>query len=364
MSEEVRRFRYFGPDTELTLVARAIMDEDISYLQSTLDTEWFLNEPLQYCQYGTGLAIQLALVESKHLVIDYLLSKNVDLNVPRAPAIVSAVSSLDTALIDKIIASGADIRARNNVGYDALDQAVAWEHFQLIPYLESKGLGFQGHKGAAFDTAVLSGNLLFVERALRKGANPNRNLSRNQGGSGETPLHTAVLQADLNMVKLLIQFGANPTRTNVHGQRPYHWAISNEKSEISEYLRTLEPAAYHDPKKKRKLAKKYHVPSELLAYLERDDRRLRTSDGQVMADLLPLADLYEFRWMRGKYIMVSRIVEDNYACGEIVWCKKRRSICIIDIEHDELFDMGSWDKFASAPATAIERIWSGELDTE
>ncbi len=64
------------------------------------------------------------------------------------------------------------------------DQAVAWEHFELIPYLESKGLNFRGHEGDALNIAVFAGNLDFVEYALKRGADPNRNRSLDQGGTG------------------------------------------------------------------------------------------------------------------------------------------------------------------------------------
>ncbi len=93
------------------------MDQDISVLEGSLGRDWFLNEPFQLCEHCTALPIQLALVERKYRVFDWLLSKGVNLNVPKAPAIVSAVSTLDTNIIDRMIAAGADVRARNNVGY-------------------------------------------------------------------------------------------------------------------------------------------------------------------------------------------------------------------------------------------------------
>lgn len=364
MPEAPRRFRYFGETTELTPLAQAIMDEDVAFLESTLGRDWSLNKPFQYCEHCTGLAIQLALVEGKTRVVDYLLAKKVDLNVPKSPAMVSAVSSLDTELMDRIIAAGANVRAKNNVGYDALDQAVAWEHFDLIPYLESKGLSIRDHQGKALDSAVFAGNLKFVEYALNKGANPNRNASRDQGGTGGTPLHSAVLRGNLPMVELLVRHGADPTRTDVHGQRPYHWALSGEHQKIADYLRQLEPKALHDPEAKRKLAKQYRAPAELVALMEQSDRRLCASDGQMVVDLLALPDLYEFRWMGRSYLALSREVHDDFACGDIVWCKRKQAVCVIDIEHDELFALGPWPDFAAAPDKAIERIWSGEFDSD
>ena len=337
------------------------MDEDLTFLEDSLGRDWHLNKAFQFCEHCTGLAIQLALVERKRRVVDYLLSKKANLNVPKAPAIVSAITSLDTDLIDKIIAAGADVRARNNVGYDALDQAVAWEHFELIPYLAGKGLTIRSHTGKALDSAVFAGNLDFVEYALKQGADPNRNKSRDQGGTGETPLHSAVLRGNLPMVELLLRYGADPTRGDAHGQRPYLWALSDDKKEIAELLRQKEPKTLHDASLKRALAKRYRAPAELIALMQSADRRLSSTDGHAVVDLLAVEDLYEFRWMGHSYLALSRLVHDDFSCGEIVWCKRRRAVCVIDIEHDELFELGPWEDFAAAPDKAIERIWSGEV---
>src|SRR5262245_39106527 len=106
-----KRFRYFGPDTDITPVARLIMNEDVACLEQALGRDWELNEPFQVCEHCKALAIELALVERKYSVVDYLLSKKAALNVPGAPAITSAVHTRDTRIIDKLLAAGADIRA-------------------------------------------------------------------------------------------------------------------------------------------------------------------------------------------------------------------------------------------------------------
>ncbi len=160
------------------------------------------------------------------------------------------------------------------------------------------------------------------------------------------------------MVKLLVRYGADPTRPDAYGTRPYHLALAGENKEIAELLRGLEPNVLHDARAKRSLAERYHAPTDLIAFLEYDDRRLASDDGRPVADLLAIDDLYEFCWMGCSYLMLSRLVQDDFNCGEIVWCKERRAVCIVDhIEHDELFEMGPWGEFASDPATAIEGIW-------
>jgi uncharacterized protein len=359
VDDQRRRFRYFGADTPLTRMGQLVMNEDIAGLEMALGKEWSLNKPFQICEHCEALAIQLALVERRYKVVDYLLSKKADLNAPRAPAMVSAVGTLDTVLMDKLIAAGADVKAVNSVGYNAMQQAVAWEHFELLPYLESKGLKFTGETSEALDSAVFGGHLEIVEYMLKRGANPNRNKTLQQGGFGQTPLHSAVLRGNLGMARLLVKYGADPTRPDVNGVRPYFFAKALGHTELATYLRDLEPQELHDPERQRKLAKSFHAPDDFIDFLSRGAQTLGVAgDGASAVFTLPVEDVYVFTWMRGKYLAFVLKLADELTVGEIVWCKKRKCICAIDTEHDELFELGSWRDFADRPVQLLESIWN------
>ncbi len=358
-----RRFRYFGPDTKLSPLGNAIMEENVSYLDETLGSDWNLNEPIQFTKHCSALAVQLALVENKSQVIDYLLSQNVNLNVPNAPAFVSAVSSLDETLLDKLITAGADIRAKNNAGYDAFDQAVAWEHFDLIPYLVKIGFDMQGHEATALNSAVLNGNIDFVKYAFDNGANINLKF----GISSATLLHTATLKQNLEMIKLLISFGANPTIEDMHGQRPYHIALGfNSASEITQLIRSIEPVELHDRDIKLQLAKSYKVPQGLINHISSGALSLKSPKVEKpILNMLALEDLYEFRrgtkthfWQPSTFLALSRNENEDYNVGEIVWCKKKRKVCAVDLEHDEVLVLGGWNDFLKDPAFLIEKTWN------
>lgn len=351
-----RRFRYFGPDTELTPVARLIMSEDVAGLEQALGRDWELNEPIQICPHCTALAIELALAERKYAVVDYLLSKKADLNVPGAPAITSAVHTRDTRIIDKILAAGADIRAENNVGYNALTQAVTWEYFELLPYLEAKGLTARKFGQEALDCAVFDGHLEFVEYLLTRGVSPRFN---GRDGARGTPLHSAAQNGNLKMAKLLVRYGAEPTQPNAHAQRPYLLALANDDDDLAAYLRGLEPAKLHDRARLELLARAHRAPSELIEALAGADRKLGTApDGEPVVELLALDDLYEFRWARRRYVALSLRSHDVFTAGQVVWSRKRQCVCAIDIDHDELFELGAWRAFADDPLKCMERIWA------
>ena len=120
----MKRYRLFGENTELTPVARLIMQQDLDALEECLDTDWRLNSPFEVCQYINELPITLALVENRLAVVDYLLAKKVDLNQKVAPAVVIAAKNCDTDTIRKLVRAGARIDLQDRVGKDALTDAL------------------------------------------------------------------------------------------------------------------------------------------------------------------------------------------------------------------------------------------------
>lgn len=357
MPAERHRFRYFGPGTTLTPLAQMVMREDIAGLDAELGKSWQLNAPFSYCTHCDGLALELALVESRYKVIDYLLAKGADLNVPKAPAMTSAVHTLDTALLDRLLAAGADITATNTVGYNALTQSVAWKYAELIPYLEARGLSFANNI-EALQSAVFNGQRDLVEHALKTGADANGRKAAGRGGTQETLLHSAVQRGDMEMAKLLVAHGADPARGDRHGQKPYLWAMMMGHPELSDWLRSLEPAASHDRDAMTALARRMKAPDELVECLRGDECRLgEDSEEEPAVELLPIEDVYVFTWEGGEYLGMMKRITDEAPIGEIVWSPKHKCVCAIDIEHGELLELGSWDAFAADTMGCLVAVW-------
>lgn len=357
MAAQRHKFRFFGSSTKLTPLAQLVMSEDVAGLDAELGKSWQLNEPFSYCTHCDGLALELALVESRYKVIDYLLAKGADLNVPNAPAMTSAVHTLDTALLDRLLAAGADLMATNTVGYNALTQSVAWKYGELIPYLEARGLSFSNNI-EALQSAVFNGQRDLVEHALKTGADANGRKGEGRGGTQETLLHSAVQRGDLEMAKLLVTHGADPSRGDRHGQKPYLWARMMGHPELSDWLRGLESPASHDRDAMTALARRMKAPDELIECLCSDERKLgEDSEEEPAVELLSIEDAYVFRWEGGDYLGMMKSITDEAPIGEIVWSPKHKCICAIDIEHDELFELGNWDAFAADPMGRLLATW-------
>jgi hypothetical protein len=351
----MRAWRFFGPDAMVTPIARMILEEDINGLEASLGRDWKLNERTRFSEHTIELPINLALVEQKMRVIDYLLSKGVDLNVMGAPAITFAVKNCDLPTIDKVIAAGAQIDAVNNVGSNAISCALYQDRLELLPFLQSKGLKLDADGGESFRQAVSAGQRAAVEYFLSQGFDPNTRVADMVHRSNPSAVEAAAMKNDFEMVKLLVEHGADVTLTDANGSRPYLWALHHNNGQMEAYLRALEPADWHDPAKKIELMRSYGAPEALIEFVQLEDRRinLRGEAGCEYLDISNLAAVYEFKWSGGLFLNLFGGVDDMCGCGELVWSKKRMRLALIDTEHDEITWLGSWADFIRDPGAAL-----------
>lgn len=197
------------------------------------------------------------------------------------------------------------------------------------------------HRSVVFD------EISEARRLLEDGANPN------YVGSEQTLLHSAIWTG-IEMVDLLLQYGADPLLTNQFGERAFHKALQKENcADIANRLREFEPAGFHDEMENEKLARRFGAPESLIQRLSGYDLDLgHTDDETTLIRLLPLSDIYVFRFLKMEYLVLScTILEQDftrfYFSGPIVWCGKELKVCGIDVEHDTTCVVSDWDRFVS-----------------
>jgi uncharacterized protein len=354
----MRKWRYFGPDTELTPLAQMIMSEDTSGLAATLGRDWQLNEKIHFCKHCDDLAINLALIEDKQKVVDFLIEQGVDLNAAKSPAITSAARNSDKATIEKILAAGADIAALNNVGGNAYSCALYSDRFDLLPFLLAKGLAVDADGGVSFRQAVYGQQREAVEFFLRAGIDPNIRRPDMVFPYSPTAVHVAVQKNDFGLVRLLVEHGADVTLADADGVRPYLSAALNKNVEMQEYIRALEPTEWHDPRTKIALLQSYGAPQGLIEFVQRENRRIEiNAEYCEWIELLSLLNIYELKWPGGPYLALLANVDDHASCGLLAWSKRRKKLAIIDQEHDETFALGTWEKFVANPEAELAKQW-------
>ncbi len=356
----MERWAFFGPEDELTPIARLIMIEDIAGLDATLGREWKLDQPFDFTgHFCNDLAISLALIENKQRVIDYLIGKGANLNVEGSPAITFAVRNSDIATIEKLIAAGSRIDSVNNVGSNAYSCALYSERFDLLPFLLEKGLRVDADGGKSFRQAVYSRQREAVEFFLKAGIDPDLRCPDQVFPYNPTAVQVAAENDDVDMVRLLVDHGADVTLTDHNGVRPFLAAVFNRNATLQSYLRPLEPGAWHDPQRKIAWLKSCNVTPDLIAFLQRENRRLYVNSNEcTWIEFHELLNVHELTWPGGPYLAIVAGVDDSCACKTLVWSTRKRRLAIVDQEHDQVTMLGTWADFVADPASQIARQWA------
>ena len=356
----MERWAFFGPEDELTPITRLIMAEDIAGLDATLGREWGLDQPFDFTgHFCNDLAISLALIENKQRVIEYLLGKGADLNVEGSPAITFAVRNSDTATIQRLIDAGAQIGAVNNVGSNAYSCALYSDRLDLLPFLLEKGLKVDADGGQSFRQAVYSRQREAVKFFLKAGIDPDLRCPDQVFPYSPTAVQVAGENDDVDMVRLLVDHGADVTLTDDNGVRPFLAAVFNRNVTLQRYLRPLEPGAWHDPQRKIEWLKSCNVTPDLIAFLQRENRRLDVnSTACTWIEFHELLNVHELAWPGGPYLAIVAAVDDSCACRTLVWSKRKRRLAIVDQEGDRVTMLGTWVDFVADPASQIARHWA------
>ena len=121
----------------------------------------------------------------------------------------------DLSRVEDLLARGASVDERDDVGVTALMEAARAGRAQVCRCLLAHGAGVNARAhchGTALMMATLHDRVEAVEVLLQHGADPNIRSDINS-----TPLLMAVLQEDARIVQLLLQAGADPeAQTDAH----------------------------------------------------------------------------------------------------------------------------------------------------
>ena len=154
----------------------------------------------------------------------------------------AAATAKEEKIIDSLIESGAEIEATNSLGYTALAIAVEKVNNAMVQILIAKGADVSTtcHQGSTLlHSAVFciykrnSGSSEVLATLLNYHAKLNLNA---QGISGETALLHAAIFGQQETVKQLLELDACPRTTNNDGTFPLMGACDNGHTEIIEHL--------------------------------------------------------------------------------------------------------------------------------
>jgi len=191
--------------------------------------------------------LHFAAEENKRNILDYLISKNVNINKTDADgrtALMYAASEGKMTAVRKLVEAGADISIRDNRGVSAKDYAEYEEKYSISKYLQAENPhdsdvreentrgqfisdnNISAYKRPRIHQATLDGLIEKVERMVEQGTDVNTT-----DNYGRTPLHIASAEGYNIDMRVLIDLGANVNAPDNQGRTPLMYAAADGKGD-------------------------------------------------------------------------------------------------------------------------------------
>ncbi|OPA79112.1 hypothetical protein BVG16_08405 [Paenibacillus selenitireducens] len=344
-------------------IAMHIYKGNIPALQAAIAAGWDIEEGIVLSRHTTLSPLDLALISQKLEVVKLLVEHGVNLNVHHNPAFLLAVRYCKEDTVRYITAQGAKLDKLNQVGSGAYSQAY-YGNKNNIPLIHELGLDIKLHGGAVLRQAVSNHDLKTITYLLEHGVDINYNKPNMVYPYQATPLTVATRMGNLAMVKYLIERGADATLAEKDGERPYTIAVSNKDTVLVDYLKSLEPAEFHNVENKKYELKKYKLTDELVRFLTGDKLRLGLAQNEYeirYIDFFTLTDTIEMKVGRQKLLRLSADI-DNYSDLQLVWNPKKKGLVgCYDMEHQAYADLCSFTEFLAQPEMYLIKFLEGEL---
>ncbi|WP_339211027.1 ankyrin repeat domain-containing protein [Paenibacillus sp. FSL L8-0333] len=355
------RLKDIGKFQELPQMAMHIYNGNIPELEAAIRAGWDIEEGIVLSQYTTLTPLDLALISERMDVIKLLVQHGVNLNVKNNPAFLLAVRYCKEDIVRYIAAQGAKLDKLNQVKSGAYSQAY-YGNKNNIPLIHELGLDIKQHGGGVLRKAVSDHDLKTVTYLLDHGVDINYNKSDMVYPYQATPLTVATRIGNQAMVQFLIERGADVTLAEKDGDRPYTIAVSNKNTALADYLKSLEPAEFHDIDNKKFELRKYKLSDELVSFLTGKNLRLELTQNEYeirYIDFFTLTDTIEMKIGRQKLLRLSADI-DNYSDLLLMWNPKKKGLIgCNDVEHQTYADLCSFAEFLTQPEIYLINFLEG-----
>ncbi|MGG4220448.1 ankyrin repeat domain-containing protein [Paenibacillus jamilae] len=355
------QLKNIGKFDALPEIAMHIVEGNVLALRQALTEGWDIEQEIKLSKNTVLSPLDLALISQQKDVLKLLVEQGVQLNAKDRPAFLTAVRYCSEEIVRYVVTHGAKLDGKNQVKSGAYEQAY-YGNKKNIPLIHELGLDIKEHGGATLRNAVSKHDLNTVTLLLKHGADINYNVPNMVYPYKATPLTVAARNDDFAMVKHLVELGADVTLAEKDGERAYTIAIRNQNEAMAEYLKSVEPPAFHNLENKRHALKSYKLPKDLIAFLMGDRLRVNLHGNDLgiqFVEFFSFIDTVEMKVGRQKLLRLSLNV-DNYSDIILVWNPKQKCLGYYDEEHQEYADVCSFAEFIAQPEDYLEKIIEGE----
>ena len=356
------KIAHLGSFESVPQVVAAILDSDIPKIKALLLNGFNLGVPIEIDDYIKLFPLEIAVFQNNVPMINFLLLQGADPNLAvEQPLLLAATRCCDPDVVSLFVGQVDELSVKQK---ERAFQEVRWgNRSENISVLEKAGVSVAQFGGEAFRSAVSDGNITLARLLFEKGADINYHKPDMVFPYASTAVTEASRNNDFAMVRWLVEQGADITISDKYGDRPYTVAVQNKNQELVDYLKALEPEAWHNEQEKIRKLKPYKLPVKLVKYLKMGPLRLESPYHKWVrwAELYSFLDVQEMTWKRKKFLSLMKAM-DNYSDYLLLWSPRDKKLWYLDIEHEEIHPLSKWDDFISDPMRYLNGMIEGEFE--
>ena len=332
-----------------------IAEGNLPALEAELAKGWDINQEIRVHERYSQTPFDFALSNRKKKLLEFLVDKGAHIYETALIDVCMSEKS-DPELVKWLIEQGADVNAGTHI--TPLQAAIYGGSEEIAFLLLENGCRLTPD-GTTLRHAAEAGFTRLCEYLIANGFDVNYCEPDMVYPYNASPLQIAASKGNLALVKRLIELGADLSYKDKYGERAYHYALRNKQKAVAEYIKSVEPAQWHDEEERLRALKAYKLPKGLIALMRATDRRIPLPECEYtnFVAFAPLSDVKEVKWKNKKFLDLLSDADRYGAEGFLVWYPKNKKLAFADYEHGTFTELCTFEAFMANPSAQINKIF-------